>query len=569
MHIDIVPNRGSAPAVLLRESFREGAKVRKRTLANLSSLPMAQVTLIRQVLRGDSLCAPETLFDIVDTKLHGHVLAVHTAMKQLKIAELLGSVPSKERSVVMAMIAARILSPSSKLDTSRRLSDTTLLETFDAKVADEDTLYQAMDWLLDRQSKIENRLAARHLSEGGFALFDLSSSYLEGTKCPLAARGYSRDGKKGTLQINYGLLTDKRGCPIAVSVFEGNTADPKTLLPTAQKIRDDFKIDKLVLVGDRGMISQKQIDGLKALAGFEWITALRSDAIRKLLDGGQLQLGLFDERNLFELQHPDYADERFVACRNPELKKLRAHKRQSLLDATKALLEKIQAAVKIKHLSGKDLIGLKVGKVIDKYKVAKHFDLEITDDTFCFSINQSRIAEEAALDGIYVVRTSVKKEQLCSDDVVRSYKALSQVERAFRSMKNIDLKVRPIFHHTEPRVRAHVLLCMLAYYVQWHMQNTWCQLLFSDEEQALKSSRDPVAPAKRSASADAKAACKTLDDGSPVHSFRSLLAHLSTLVRNTCRTRTPNDEPATNIMLDTSPNATQARALALLKSIHL
>ena len=568
MHIDIVPNRNSRPAILLRESYRDGKTVRKRTLANLSALPMEQVQAIRRILKGEKLAAPEELLEVIDSPHHGHVHAVLTAMKRLGFAKLLASRRSRERDLIMAMVAARILEPKSKLATTDWWSTTTLPEILEVEDADEDELYQAMDWLLARQARIERKLADRHLEDGGLVLYDLSSSYFEGSTCPLAVRGYSRDGKKGTLQVNYGLLTDRQGRPVSVSVFPGNTGDPKTLLPQLKKVREEFGIEQLVLVGDRGMITQKQIDALSLVEGVDWITALRTEAIRKLAQGGQLQMGLFDERNLFELTHPDYPGERLVACRNPELARLRAHKRKDLIACTTRELEKVRGMVERGRLRGQDKIGVRVGKVINKYKVAKLFELEIRDDGLGFEIHDERVAAEAALDGIYVVRTSVPRKRMDADDAVRNYKLLSQVERAFRSMKMMDLSVRPIHHRLEGRVRAHIFLCMLAYYVQWHITEAWRSLLFFDEDQAAKATRDPVAPAKRSESARLKALTKHREDGTPVTSFRVLLARLGKIVRNRCqRPGAGPDEPSFTV--ETTPSPEQQVAYKLLQTINV
>jgi transposase len=410
------------------------------------------------------------------------------------------------------------------------------------------------------------RFAARHLQEGGLVLYDLSSSYFEGVKCPLAALGHNRDGKKGKLQVNYGLLTDPRGCPVAVSVFKGNTGDPKTLMPQVEKAQADFGIQRLVLVGDRGMISQKQIKQCKTREGIDWITALKTGAIRKLVDSGRLQMGLFDERNLFELAHPDFPGERLIACRNPELAKLRAHKRQSLLQATRGELEKVSRMIAKGRLAGKATVGLRVGRVINKYKVAKHFKLEIADKAFTWRIDEEKVAAEAALDGIYVIRTSLKNAEMDSASAVRSYKSLSAVERAFRSMKSMDLDVRPIRHHLEARVRAHIFQCMLAYYVKWHMNEAWRGLLFCDEDLEAKNSRDPVAPAERSDAALAKVHSKHLEDGRPAHSFQTLIKRLSAIVRNLCRAGGAKGGPT--FELTTTPDKTQQQALSMLERIE-
>ncbi len=566
MHIHVIPNRDSPPTVLLRESYRDGKTVRKRTLANLSSLPAGQIELIRQVLRGEKLVTPASLFEIDASRHHGHVQAVWLAMQRLGLPQLLSTRACAERQRVLAMIAARVLSPHSKLATTRWWDTTTLPELFELDACDEQALYAAMDWLLERQDAIQGKLAQRHLQPGSIVLYDLSSSYFEGSTCELAALGYNRDGKRGKLQVNYGLLTDGRGVPVAISVFEGNTADADTFMPQVTQLRERFGIDEMVLVGDRGMIAQTHIDALRAEAGVQWITALKSGSLRVLASDGALQLGLFDERNLFEFTHADYPGERLVACRNPELAKMRAHKRQALLEATVALLEPIRQRAAAGRLKGQDRIGLCVGKVLNRHKVGKHFDLEIGDASFGYTINEARVAQEASLDGIYVIRTAVPRERMDSDDVVRNYKNLSQVEQAFRSMKSVDLEVRPIYHRLADRVRAHLLLCMLAYYVKWHMMQAWRPLLFADEEQAAKAQRDPVAPARRSASALRKVSDRTLEDGTCVHSFDSLLHQLSTIVRNACQHSGVSAHEAT-FTLDTAPDAKQLQALELLKTV--
>ena len=568
MHIHVVPNRGSPPTVLLRESYREGSKVGKRTLANLSSLSAAQIEAIRATLRGQALQPVAQSFEITASRSHGHVQAVALTLQRLGLASLLASKPCRERDSVLAMVAARIVAPHTKLATTRWWHTTTLGQDFGVASCDEDDLYAAMDWLLERQNTIQKKLAARHLSAGSLVLYDLSSSYFEGSCCPLAKLGYSRDGRRGLLQVNYGLLTDARGCPVAVSVHEGNVADSQTLMPAVHKLREDFGVEQLVLVGDRGMISSKAIDELRETDGIAWITALKSVSIRALIEQGHLQLDLFDERNLLELSSPDYPGERLVACRNPELAKLRTHKREELLVATEASLEKIKARVDAGKLAGQDAIGLRVGLGVNQYKMAKHFELAIGDSTFSFARKRDAIAAEAALDGIYIIRTSVPPAQMGAPDCVRNYKALANVERAFRSLKTIDLKVRPIHHRTADRVRAHIFLCMLAYYVEWHMREAWRELMFADTDQAAKATRDPVAPARRSKAALAKVARHTLDDGTPVHSFATLMAELATIVRNTCRT--PNAGPAApTFEVLTTPNAKQQRAFELLQQIRL
>jgi len=566
MHIDVVPNRGSRPAYLLREAFRDGARVRKRTLANLSALSDEQIFAIRAILRGESLTAAGELFEAIASRPHGHVQAVRVAMQRLGVAALLGTRRSRERDLVCALVATRVLAPHTKLATTRWWHTSTLAEEFGVTEADEDEIYAAMDWLLERQGRIEAKLAARHLHACGLVLYDLTSSYFEGCCCPLAKIGYSRDGKKGKLQVNYGLLTDPRGCPVAVSVFDGNTADCETLAPQVARLKDDFGIERFVVVGDRGMISQKGIDELKTLPGVGWITALKSVQIRCLLEAGGLQLGLFDERNLFEFTHPDYPGERLVACRNPQLTKLRAAKRQALLEATSTELAKVRAMVERKTLLGRDRIGLRVGRVVNKYKVAKHFELKIEDDCLAFRIRDEQVKEEAALDGVYILRTPLAAEQMNAAQIVRSYKSLAEVERAFRSLKSIDLKVRPIHHRLAERVRAHIFLCVLAYYVEWHMREAWRAMLFADEDQAAKAQRDPVALAKRSAKAAHKAHTHTLGDGTAAHSFRTLIEELATIVRNTCRTVTASAQAPTFTIV-TQPNRVQQRALKLLDTL--
>jgi transposase len=567
MHIDVVPNRGSRPAYLLRESFRDGKRVRKRTLANLSSLSEEQIFAIRAILRGEPLCPPEQLFEAIGSRAHGHVAAVRVAMQRLSLAALIDPRASRERDLICALVAARVLAPHTKLATTRWWHTTTLAQEFGVEDADEDELYAAMDWLLASQGAIEKRLAARHLRADGLVLYDLSSSYFEGSCCPLARIGYNRDGKKGKLQVNYGLLTDARGCPVAVSVFEGNTVDSETLQPQMRRLRDQFGVERFVVVGDRGMISQKGIEEeLKGMPGVDWITALKSAQLRALVDQGSLQLGLFDERNLFEFTHPDYPGERLVACRNVELAKLRAAKRQALLGATAAELEAVRAMVARKRLVGADKIGVRVGRVVNKYKVAKHFELKIEDERFEFVVRTEQVEQEAALDGIYVLRTPLSAQTMEAAQVVRSYKGLAAVERAFRSFKTIDLKVRPIHHRLAERVRAHIFVCMLAYYLEWHMSEAWRSMLFADEDQAAKLHRDPVAPAKRSAAAERKALTHTLSDGTPVHSLRTLFEALSTIVRNTCRTLHASAQAPTFI-ITTQPNPVQQRALDLLTKI--
>ncbi len=705
MYVAKIPNRNSPPAILLRESYRENGKVKTRTLSNLSHLPKYVIDLIRRSLKGERLVSIDDEFEKVESWHHGHVDAVLRSMKRLGLERLINTRRCKERDLVVAMVVGRILEPdnekNSKLANTRWWETTTLPSMLKLDGVDEDDLYEAMDWLLEGQETIEKKLAHRHLTAGGLVLYDLTSSYFEGVTCPLAELGHNRDGKKGKLQVNYGLLTDDRGCPVAVSVFPGNTSDSKTLISQTQMMRDRFGIHTMVLVGDRGMITQKLIDeDLREISGVDWITALRSGTIQKLVKNGQVQLGLFDEVNLFEITTPDYPGERLIVCRNPELAKQRAQKRQALLDATTEKLKEVRSTVEGGKLRGKDKIakrlenlvkkykvarhfaftvrddgfdvhlddkqkaaeaaldgafkelrnvrsslkrgklhgkskirqrinkiitkynltkyvmldirqadfdvrvkdsdsaaaaaltsvcqaiegirslvergkyggqdkiGVRVGKVVNKYKVAKHFVLNIQADGFDFHIDEEKVAAEAMLDGIYIVRTSLPIGRLSTEDTVRSYKSLSQVERAFRSIKTVDLKVRPIRHHLEKRVRAHIFLCMLAYYVEWHMREAWCPLLFTDEEKETKKTSDPVAPANRSDSALQKVRSKRLDDGTVVHSFQTLLKLMSQIVRNECclSGAGPGD-PTFEIV--TTPNEKQKRAYHLLDNITL
>ncbi|OYV50361.1 MAG: transposase [Burkholderiales bacterium 21-58-4] len=553
---------------LLRRSYREDGKVKNETLGNLSHLPDAVIDLIRRSLQGETFVPVGEAFEISASRAHGHVQAVSLAMQRLGLASVLASKPCREREVVLAMVASRIVAPATKLATTRLWHTTTLGEDFGVLQASEDDLYAAMDWLLARQDRIEKKLAARHLSNDGLVLYDLSSSYFEGSHCPLAQRGYSRDGKHGSLQVNYGLLTDERGCPVAVSVYEGNTADSQTFLPQVKRVREQFGIERMVMVGDRGMISQKAIDAMSEETGVDWITALRSGSIRALVEQKHVQLGLFDERNLLELSSPDFPGERLVACRNPELAKLRAHTREELLRATEQSLQKIQVRVDAAKLAGQDKIGVAVGRCVNQYKVAKHFELAITDHSFTFARIAERIAAEAALDGLYIIRTSVKAARMDAAACVRTYKSLAQVERAFRSLKTVDLKVRPIHHHLEGRVRAHIFLCMLAYYVEWHMREAWRELMFADGDRQAKRTRDPVAPARRSQAAMKKVTSLMLEDGTPAHSFHSLMQDLSTLTRNTCRT--PNGAAhAPTFQITTTPTAKQKRALDLISQVKM
>jgi len=544
---------------LLRRSYREGGKVRTETVGNISHLPPELIDLVRRGLRGERFLPGDGLERRASLP-HGHVVAVLGTLRRLGLDALLDRRPSRSRDLVVALIAARLLSPGSKLETSRRLSQTTLGATLGVEGASEDELYAAMDWLLARQGAIEARLAARHLEDGSLVLYDLSSTYVTGRHNPLAKIGYSRDGKPGTPQIEYGLITDHAGRPVAVEVVPGNTGDPATVAVTIEKLKDRFGLTSVVLVGDRGMLTSARIETLRA-AGLEWISSLRGPAIAGLVEAGDLQLGLFDERNLAEIASPAYPGERLVVCRNPLLAAERARKRLDLLRATEERLAPIAERVAAGRLRGAARIGLAVGKVIDRHKVAKHFRLEIADDGLTVERDEAAIAAEAALDGLYVLRTSVTSERLAAPDVVRAYKRLTRVERAFRAFKGIDIAVRPIRHWTEPRVRAHVLLCMLAYYVQWHLERAWAPLLFRDEEPPELA--DPVAPARRSEAALRKARTGRLFDGTPAHSFRTLLAELATLTRDRVAPAGAPDAAAFQIVA--TPTPLQARALSLLE----
>jgi len=568
MYIDTVPNRNSPPAVLLRESSRQGHKIVKRTLANLSDWPAAQVDRLRRVLRGESLVSPSDALQIARSLPHGHVAAALGTLRRIGLEQTLARTRSPQRDLACAMIVARLLAPASKLATARCLADQTATSSLGAILerdsVDEDQLYAALDWLLARQTHIENKLAQRHLQEGSLVLYDATSTYFEGRRCPLAHFGHSRDERRGNLQIVFGLLTNPEGCPLAVEVFEGNTGDPKTVAAQIRKLRQRFDLQEVVLVGDRGMLTSARIrEDLETEEGVRWITALKAPQIQQLAADGNLQLSLFDEKDLAEIQHPAYPGERLIACRNPLLGEERKRKREELLAATEKQLQKIVAATQRQRraLRGKKDIGLAVGKVLGHYKMGKHFQLTIEDERFGWQRKPANIEREAALDGIYVIRTSVTANALSSDQVVARYKSLSRVERAFRCMKSVDLKVRPIHHHQAERVKAHVLLCMLAYYVEWHMRRALAPLLFDDEDRegAQAQRTSIVAPAQRSESAQKKAASKQTADGLPVHSFQTLLADLATLTRNRVRL----GEHSFDML--TTPTAVQKRALQLLE----
>jgi transposase len=572
MYIAAVPNRDSPPAILLRESFREGSKVRTRTLANLSHWPAHRIEAFRAFLKGATVgpALDSDSFEIVRSLPHGHVAAALGSLRRLDVDSILAPKRSRQRDLCLAMIVGRLLEPRSKLALVRSLGQQTLSsslgEVLGIADADEDELYAAMDWLLERQPRIESALAKRHLTEGTLVLYDVSSTYFEGRHCPLAHIGHSRDGRFDRPQIVFGLLTDAQGCPVATEVFDGNTGDPKTVLAQVEKLQQRFGLKRVVLVGDRGMITSARIEeDLKQAPGLEWITALRGPAIRKLVETGALDVSLFDQRDLAEISSPDYPGERLIVCRNPLLAEERKRKREDLLQATEKELEKVAAATRrVKRpLRGKDRIGLRVGRILGRFKMGKHFKLDITDERFAYERHQVGIAEEAALDGIYVIRTSVAAETLSPDDTVLSYKRLAQVERAFRSLKTVDIKLRPIHHHLATRVRAHVLICMLAYYIEWHMRRALAPMLFDDDDKAAAAHRrkSVVAKAQRSEKAERKLRTKLTPDGSSVHSFQTLLRDLATLAKNRVQ---PKDRSAKPFEMLTTPTPLQQRALDLL-----
>jgi transposase len=569
MYVESVPNRNSPPAILLRESSRIHGKILKRTLANLSSWPPAQIEALRRVLKHESLVSPSDAFQILRSSPHGHVAAALGTLRRLGLEPILSRSRSSERDLAVAMIVARILGPSSKLATARGFHPDTAISSLAAvlgldQAVDETQLYDSLDWLLSRQQSIENALAKRHLSEGCLVLYDVSSTYFEGRHCPLARFGHSRDERGGNLQIVFGLLTNSEGCPVAVEVFEGNTGDPTTVASQVSKLRQRFQLKQVVLVGDRGMLTSARIrEDLQPQEGLQWISALKSIQIQQLVQGGVLQLSLFDQHDLAEIQHASYPGERLIACRNPLLAEERDRKRKELLDATEKQLKKIAEATQRKKraLRGRKEIGLAVGKILGRHKMGKHFSLIIEDDGFRYERKQNNIEREAALDGIYVIRTSVSTEKLSSEQVVGHYKRLSDVERAFRSLKSVDLKIRPIYHHLVDRVKAHVFLCMLSYYVEWHMRQALAPMLFDDDDpQTAEAARKSiVSPAERSPRARRKDCSKRTEDGMPVHSFRTLLKDLATLTRNQVRVG-----EQTMQMLAT-PTPVQERALQLLQ----
>ena len=574
MYVVKVPNRGSPPAILLRESYREAGKVKNRTLANLSAWPEAKVDALTRVLKGQPPpAAPlDEAFEITRSLPHGHVAAVLGTARQLGLEELIDPVPSRHRDLVTAMAVAQVIAPDSKLAIARGLREETAASSLGEVLAlgscDEDDLYAAMDYLQARQDTIQDALAARHLAGGTLVLYDVSSAAFEGRTCPLGAIGHPKDGVRGRLQIVYGLLTSPEGIPVAIEVFKGNTGDPATVAAQVTRVKDRFGITKVVLVGDRGMLTAARLREDVAPAGLDWITALRAPQVKKLVRGGDLQLTLFDTQDLAEITSPDFPGERLVACKNPFLEAERARKRESLLAATEADLEKIAAACARarRPLHGQDKIAVRADRVLSRRKVARHFTVDIGDDSIRYARDQDSITAEAALDGIYVLRTSVEARDLDSTDVVASYKALAQVERAFRAF-NTDLDIRPIRHRTEDRVRAHVFLRMLSYYLSWHMQARLAPVLFTDDDKPAASAArtSPVAPAARSPRALAKAATKQTPGDQPVHSFATLLADLGTICLNTIA---PADPALPGFRLVTTPTALQRQALELLGVSH-
>jgi len=567
MYIAVIPNRSSRPAILLRESYRDGNRVKNRTLANLSNLAPERVEALRAALRGDTLAPAESL-EVRRSLPHGHVAAVLGMARKIGLDELLPDGPQRQRDLALAMIVQRLIDPAAKLATARALNEETAVDSLGVTLGLGDVrvneVYAALDWLGMAQTSIEDALARKHLHNGTLVLYDVSSSYLEGRCCPLARFGHTRDHRSDKMQIVYGLLCAPNGCPVAIEVFEGNTGDPSTVSNQITKLKERFGLERVVMVGDRGMITQARIDDDLKPAGIDWITALRAPTIQQLAaEGGPLQLSLFDERDLAEIESPDFPGERLVVCKNHALAEERRRKRDELLDATERDLDKIKKRIvsKRKPLRGADEIGLAVGKVIGRRKVAKHFDLTIIDNSLTFERNHAAIAKEGALDGFYVVRTSVPAELINTVDTVSAYKSLARVERAFRCIKTVDLEIRPVYHWASSRVRAHVFLCMLTYYVEWHMRQALAPILFDDHDRAVAeaSRASPVAKAQSSPAAKRKVRTKRTDDGLPVHSFRTLLADLGTIARNRV-----SFGKAGEFNVTTRPTAIQQRALDLL-----
>lgn len=572
MFVDIVPNRKSPPAILLRESYREGGKTKKRTIANLSFLPLPVAAALKLLLKGGAVLESglEDSFDVVRSLPHGHVSAVVGMIRKLKLDRMVDRLPSRRRDLVVAMVAARIIDPASKLATARSFAEETATNTLAGECGlgdvSEGEMYKAMDWLILRQQRIEANLARRRLEDGTVVLYDVSSTYFEGKHCPLAQYGHNRDGKKGKLQIVFGLLCDRHGCPVAVEVFAGNVGDPSTVAGQIRKLQERFGLSRVVMVGDRGMLTEARLrEDLKPVDGIDWITALRGPAIRQLLQEKMIQPSLFDQRGLMEIKSDQYPGERLIACYNPLMRDRRRRKREELLAATEAALEKIAAAIRrqLRPLRGAEKIGIRVGGILNKYKVGKHFQIQITDDCLAYQRHEERIQEESRLDGMYVIRTSVAPDAMGDEETVATYKRLSSVERAFRSMKSVDLKVRPIHHRLEDRVKAHVFLCMPAYYVEWHMRQALKPILFDDEHRQEADARreSVVAPARRSAKTEKKVQKRRTEEGLPVHSFQSLLKDLATITKDLME---PTVKGYLPFQKTTRPTRLQSKAFELL-----
>ena len=566
MYIETVPNRNSRPAILLRQGWREGKRVRKKTLANLTDWPAEKVEALRQVLKGHRLVAPEDAFTVERSRPHGHVEALLTLCRRLGLERLIAAKRCPERDRVVAMVLERLLHPASKLATTRLWHCTTLAEELGVGDDDEDDLYEAMDWLLERQERIEQRLAQRHLREGEPVFADVSSSYYEGRTCPLMRFGYSRDRKRGKTQLVYAVLSASGGCPVAIQAYPGNTADPNTVADQVVKLQERFGLEQVVLVGDRGLLTQVQIEHLKRHRGLGWVSALKSLQIRALVEQHALQLSLFDEQNLAEIVSEDYPGERLVACYNPLLAEERSRKREELLAATEAGLERVarEAARRTRKRFGAAELGRKVGRVLGRHKMGKHFDWEVENGRLRYRRSAERIEAEARLDGIYVLRTSEPAARLSAQDTVRTYKGLADVERWFRTLKGLEVRVRPIRHREERRVRAHLFVCLLAGYVEWQLRRAMAPLLFEDEtREAARRTRDPVTPAKPTPRAREKKARRRTDDGLALHSLDTLLAELATRCRNTCRVLSDPAAPAFPLL--TEPTQTQRRVAELIE----
>ena len=566
MYVETVPNRNSPPAILLREGRREGKKVHKRTLANLTHWPKDKIERLRRVLKNEPLVHPDQLFVIERSLPHGHVELLLEAIRQLKLPALIDPRPSPKRDRILAMIVQRLLHPASKLATTRLWHSTTLAEELSLEDTDEDDLYEAMDWLLERQDRIERKLAKRHLAEGDPVLYDVSSSYYEGQTCPLMQFGHNRDGKRDRPIVVYGVLADAMGRPLAVQAYAGNTGDPTTVPDQVEKVRGRFGLQRVVLVGDRGLLTETQINHLKRYPGLGWISALRHHQIRRLVESEAVQLSLFDERHLAEVRSPDYPGERLIVCHNPLLAEHRRQKREALLTATEEALAGIarQVARRTRTPLSATEIAEKLGRVKNRFQVAKHFRTQIADGSFHYERRTEAITREAQLDGFYMLRTSEPADRLPTAAVVRRYKDLTRVERAFRSLKTVDLHIRPIRHRTETRVRAHLFLCLLAYYVHWHLRQALAPLLFDDEDlEAERARRDPVLAAQPSASAKRKKRKRRTEDGFPLHSLETLMAHLGTRARHQCRLPSEPDAPCVQRL--TEPTPLQQRAFELIR----